>query len=240
MTGLLINPYRFASPAPTGYAAEVLADSPLAYYRLGEPSGTTMTDSSGNSRNGTYGGGVTLGGANLLSTGTSTSADFDGSNDYASVANGAWMTVSNLTVEAMVRPDSVTGTRTIMARRQISSLSGQAWQFRFGPTVQLLGLYSGGSVVTAESTTSLVAGSTYHVAATYDGSTIRIYINGTLDASLAHAGGFNTSTSSLFLGGIDQGGGAGLEEKLDGRLQEVAFYGSALSAARIAAHYAAA
>ncbi len=63
------------------YADVVLADSPLAYYRLGESSGTTMTDSSGNGRHGTYVGSPTLGAAGLVPG--DTCADFDGVNDYA-------------------------------------------------------------------------------------------------------------------------------------------------------------
>src|SRR4051812_1334419 len=43
------------------YSSAVLALSPIAYYRLGESSGTTAADSSGNGLNGTYNGGVTLG-----------------------------------------------------------------------------------------------------------------------------------------------------------------------------------
>ena len=34
----------------TSYSQEVLADSPLAYWRLGEASGTTAADASGNNR----------------------------------------------------------------------------------------------------------------------------------------------------------------------------------------------
>lgn len=44
----------------SAYQAAVLADSPLAYYRLGEPSGATAEDSSGNNRDGTYLGTPTL------------------------------------------------------------------------------------------------------------------------------------------------------------------------------------
>ena len=40
--------------APPSYAAEVLADNPVAYYRFGESSGTVATDSSSNSLDGTY------------------------------------------------------------------------------------------------------------------------------------------------------------------------------------------
>jgi hypothetical protein len=50
-----------ALTAPASYPSVVAVDTPLAYWRLEEPSGTTAADSSGNSHPGTYTGTVTLG-----------------------------------------------------------------------------------------------------------------------------------------------------------------------------------
>ena len=54
-----------AAPAfAATYASTVLADSPVAYWRLSETSGTSAADSSGNSHGGTYTStGVTYGAA---------------------------------------------------------------------------------------------------------------------------------------------------------------------------------
>ncbi len=54
---------RAAAPS---YSASVLADSPLAYWRLGEASGTTAADASGNGRTGSYLNTPTLGAAGAL------------------------------------------------------------------------------------------------------------------------------------------------------------------------------
>ena len=55
----------FVLPASTlyasNYSAEVLADNPIAYYRLSETSGTSANDSSPNNNIGTYVGTPTLG-----------------------------------------------------------------------------------------------------------------------------------------------------------------------------------
>ena len=42
------------------YDTEILADSPVGYWKLNETSGTTAYDSSGNGNNGTLHGGITL------------------------------------------------------------------------------------------------------------------------------------------------------------------------------------
>src|SRR5262249_56626181 len=49
--------------AATSYDQAVLADSPAAYWRLGESSGSSVADSSGDANGGSYSGGVTLGAA---------------------------------------------------------------------------------------------------------------------------------------------------------------------------------
>lgn len=53
------------------YARTVLGDRPLAYWRLGEPSGTVAVDATGHGYAGTYTNGVTVGQAGAL-TGTVT------------------------------------------------------------------------------------------------------------------------------------------------------------------------
>jgi hypothetical protein len=55
---------RLKNHAPVTYPATILADSPIAYWRLNESAGaTTVADSSGNSRTGTLVGTWTLGSA---------------------------------------------------------------------------------------------------------------------------------------------------------------------------------
>ena len=62
------------------YDQAVLADSPAAYWRLGEASGSSAADSSGNGNGGSYSGGVTLGAPALIND-PNTAASFDGNDD---------------------------------------------------------------------------------------------------------------------------------------------------------------
>jgi hypothetical protein len=65
------------------YFTTVLADHPLAYWRLGEGSGSmTAVDSSGNGYHGTYLGEVSLGNAGPLKNDVNTAASFSGSSSY--------------------------------------------------------------------------------------------------------------------------------------------------------------
>lgn len=71
------------------FEAEVLSDNPFLYYRFGEASGTTVTDSSGNMRHGTHAGGPSLGVAGFQ--GGDTAVSYDGSNDRTITSGfGSW------------------------------------------------------------------------------------------------------------------------------------------------------
>jgi hypothetical protein len=62
------------------------------------------------------------------------------------------------------------------------------------------------------------------LAATYDGATLRLYVNGTLASSLARSGSINTSNSPLRLGGNSIWG-----EWFNGLIDEVRIYNRALT-----------
>jgi hypothetical protein len=73
----------------------------------------------------------------------------------------------------------------------------------------------------------------HHFVATYDGSTTRIYLDGSLAASQPAALGLNATTASLWVGASAFDTAA----YFNGIVDEVAVYGTALSAGRITAHY---
>jgi Concanavalin A-like lectin/glucanases superfamily len=79
---------------------------------------------------------------------------------------------------------------------------------------------------------AIAAGKTYHVLATYDGTTQRLYVNGTQVASAALSGPATTNANPLYIGSWD-----GTEEFFKGTIDEVAVYGSVLGLAQVAGHF---
>ena len=77
--------------------------------------------------------------------------------------------------------------------------------------------------------TVLTTGQWYHVAATWDGTTGKIYVNGVLDNSpgTAKASPIGTDTRPLYLGGR-----AGADY-FDGMIRDVRFYNRPLSATEL-------
>lgn len=222
------------------YSSEVLADSPEDYFRLGESSGATATNAgTGGHGNGTYVGSPTLGAAGLLVGDADTCVDLSGSGQYIETAAASKMYTA-LTVEAIIRADTFSGNRDIVGRRFNGDALKECWQFRVLDNGKLdFFIVAGGTYYTSyQSTSTLSPGTTYHVVVTWDGSNVRLYINGVLDATHAHTAIPNNGSTSLKIGW--SAFGSPFEEYWDGKIDEVAVYPTALSGARIDAHYDAA
>ena len=90
------------------------------------------------------------------------------------------------------------------------------------------GLIAGGSYADAYGTAALAANTWSYLAETYDGATLRLYVNGTQVASTAHIGSIATSTNALQIGGDSLYG-----QYFAGMIDEVRVYNRALTAAQI-------
>ena len=218
-----------AAVSPAAFAAydqTVKADGPAGYWRLGEASGTTANDSSGNLAHGTYKNGTALGHAGGIIHDASTAGRFDGSNDMVDMGDRfdfagnvgfsleAWVKPSALpagkvmhVISTQDQPDAATRDGYSL---HVSSGSGFAIE-RWVNGVQV-GVGSSGPVV---------PGRWYHVVGTYDGATMRVYLNGVLHAfrddaraTVDHAGVFT-------LGDVHWNGGG---NAFSGDLDEAAAY----------------
>lgn len=223
----------------SAYTTAVLADSPVVYLKLDETSGTTATDSSGNSHNGTYSAGITLGASSLLTDGTGKAAQFTlHTSTGIAVPTGSFLNVSALTVEALVKFSSatdVTSGDAIVSRYGGGGTSWLLWRNTAGKLALQI-ITAGSGTVNVTGTTSPVLGTKYDVGATWDGSTAKLFVNGTQEASVAATGALSASTEALRLGAYSSSSATVPGMTLD----EVSFYNTALSGTRMAAHAAAA
>ena len=219
-----------APPAPTGYANTVAADSPTSHWRLGETSGTAAADASG-ANPGTYINGAALGQPSLLgSDAVNKAVRFDGTNDYVRVANSnSLQATAPLTLEAWIKPTVVPAAGAFGS--VVTKPESYTLQFN-GPRLELTIMQNGNRRRLQAPSGAIVAGQTYHVVGTYDGTTTRLYINGSQVATASLAGGATSTTNPLHIGSWD-----GTREFFNGVIDEVAFYRSALSATRVSAHY---
>jgi hypothetical protein len=222
------------------YSHAVLADSPVAFWRLGETSGSTAADRAG-SNNATIAGNVTLNQAGALAD-ANTAMRFDGvdGTDVRAPNSASLMAINGstaVTMEAWVNPQSVT---LPSGYRLFYSFPGQPGTY--------LGLYSAGG--TARFIASMVingvqrsyyagpavvTGTWYHVAATYDGTAMTMYINGAPVGQLTGlSGALSLGASGVQLGSYPV---TGASLGFDGLVDEAAIYSYALPAGQIAAHH---
>ena len=230
LTGARIAAHYKAVPLKS-YQAAVMADSPLGYWRLGDGSGTTMADSSGNSRNGTYTGSPSFGVGGLLVGDTDTAVSLNGSSQYGNVSVALLPNPTTaISVEALIQPSGGAGTyRSFIARDFVGTNGPFRLRINNANKLEWLVWHSGITVLT--SATSIVVGTTYHVVATYDGANMNLYINGLLDATVAATGALNTASEDFWVGKYQAG------ELFPGVIDEVSYYHTALSATRVAAHF---
>lgn len=213
----------------SAYSAEVLADSPVGYWKLDETSGTSAADSSGSAFNGTYTGGVTLNQAAALKGGQG-AASFDGTDDRISgIGSPTALAIrGDATVEFWFFPTATPAVTGYIV---------------YGLDPYAVSYNSQNKLVWAQTPASGVAynlsagpyalNSWRHVAVTRKRGYVRIYVNGALaaegQASVDPAANFafaiaaNSVGASLFAG----------------RIAHVAVYNTALPSERVAAHYAA-
>ena len=229
---------HYIAGAPATYASTVMADSPAAYWRLGEASGSSAADSSGNGNGGSYAGGVTLAAPALIND-PNTAASFDGNDDRMYFSDSASLSpTAAISLEAWVRPNAVP-TAAGSGWHLISKWNTALLYIQGGVNPKFVfTLYNSGASSYGPylaSTTTVAAATTYHVVGTYDGAMMRLYVNGVLEGTAARSGAVNDST----FGGVLAGGGWGTlpSPAFHGRLDEVAIYGTALSTARVQAHY---
>ena len=174
----------------------VNSQSPAAFWRFQDTAGTTLTDYSGNGRNGVSVGSPTKGTIGPIQDEGATPSycwDFNGSSQYATVAYSSALNPSgSFTVAGWVRRDVDTGAQEfIVDSRNLGDTLGYALRVTASDKLELrLGDGAAASVITGA--TSLAVGTWYHVAATFDGSTGRVYVNGVLDGSGADAYSPNT------------------------------------------------
>ena len=212
--------------ASSDYAASVLATPSLAaYWRLGDRSGTTACEARGIAP-GVYNGGFSLGGAGALAADSNTAANFNGSTGYVKVTDKPALSfTSAMTAEAWLSPRTTAGSQTIIRK-------SSQYLFRVVDGMLVGRVWIGGKTYEAWSGPVVTAGRFQHVAMTYDGLALRVFRNGVQVASSVVSGTLGASTMSVYLGASDP-----YYDWVDGSLDEVAVYSTALAPQTLTSHY---
>ena len=199
----------------------------VAAYNFDAGSGSTLVDISGNNRNGA------ISGATWVTTGKFGKAlSFDGVNDWVTIADTSALDLTtDMTLEAWVYPTATPTTwSTVLLKEQPGALvyALYAGSPANRPSVQFnVGTSSSGERILS-GPAALPLNTWSHLAGTYDGITLRLYINGVLKSSQVATGIIRTSSNPLRIGGNGVWG-----EFFKGRIDDVRIYNRALTASAI-------
>ena len=221
------------------YAQEVLADSPVAYWRLEETSGSTVTDQTGNEHDGTvFGADLNVSGP----TGLGSAAYFDGVDDRIDVTNDAALSGwDDFTVEFWtLDPINLKDTSKYPIANYSPLGSQRSWGVvDNGVLNQMVILLSTNGVSFTAMNDAAIPGSDFsstlwhHVVFRRSGSTVESFLDGVKGGtSDTFSGTLHASTARLTLGSRSD-----ITSYWKGTLDEPAVYDTALSDARILAHY---
>lgn len=199
----------------------------IGRWKLNETSGTTASDSTIFSRDATLTGTASwssdCGGMGVF--------DFDGSSQYFTIANTAdFQPTGMLSISAWVKgnvwKDSSGGDVDTILRKGDATPNNYSLAIASGKVMLLL---DDSDTVGIRGNTVLNTGQWYHVAATWDGVTAKIYVNGVLDNSpgTAKAAPIGTDTRALYLGGRSG------TDFFDGQIRDVRIYNRPLTAAEL-------
>jgi hypothetical protein len=220
-------------PAQADYKSTILADNPVAYYRLGEAAAATASDSSSSGLGGLYFGGVTLGIPGAIVGDSDTAVSFDGSSAHVRVLSAVGDDFSvelwiNTTVDSLGGSQCYQGTGLVW-----SDVAGVANDWIVGYLNDVACFFTGNPDDSITGLTPLNDGNWHHIVATRMlGGDKNLYVDGMLE----NIG--STNANSLTGNPIVEIGGNTLDRRyFTGSIDEVAFYTKVLTPDQILAHY---
>ena len=203
------------------------------YWKFDEGDGQTAYDSSWNDNDGTvYGASWTSGkvdGALL----------FDGIDDYVQVPDDDTLDITDeITVMAWVKVNDYESGRFYTVAGKWNDRDGDYRGYLLGISTFDGNLQprfyissDGSNYPSAQSSINLNTGTWYHLAGTFDGSNLKIYVNGEEKGSYSYPASINSNNQPVLIGGDRAGGDNG--RCFSGKIDEVKVYSCALTEGKI-------
>ena len=230
--------------AATGsrYAAAVLADSPVLYYRFGDKSGSGARDEVSGTSTPYPVTGLTFGTPGALAGDPDTAVTTDGTGALQLTQDVDFEGLLPHSIEAWVSPSPAGNALGFLVDHENWTSTREGWLFRVGTGDFTYERYSNvpdasPGVGAVGATLTAVTGVWHYLVATFDGTTMRLYVDGVRQDSRDTSVPVPKIGMPFAVGKQNCAcGGTGFAGVMD----ELAIYPKALAEDRIAAHLAAA
>jgi len=237
--------YAYSGGVPTAAADGVSPDAQM-FLPLDETSGTVANDASGQGHHGAYAGTPTLA-QSPLRAGGGTSVLFSG-DDYVDVPYGAWMDLTTFSIDAFIKTTSTAAVMSIVTRIHSDVTNGFVWALNVeAGSLKFHYMLDAGAQgessylanrLTLTSTAAVNNGAARHVAIVVSTTTVKMYVDGSLNTSATLASPIAVGLARITAGAQRLASGAVPIYFFTGNLDEIGFYGLALTAAQVAAQAA--
>jgi len=242
------GPTELPTPSEASYRDTIVAQRPLAYWRLGESSGTTAVDEIGNF-DGTYEGSPTLGASGAISGDDDTAVDFDGSDDAVAISRNPLITDNSRSVAAWIKTTNA-GTDQIFGMGDEfdnPDPRSENWEFNLEDNTLAFRTSNGNRIWSEPSGVDLNDGNWHHVVITMDGAIkdqrgVHAWADGVKlsVSSESTADPINTHSNAMAIGaGVPWSSASNNRQKwFTGTLDEVVLYDRVLSEDEIKTQFA--
>jgi hypothetical protein len=211
----------------SGSGGNDVTSNQLGRWKFDEASGTSTSDSSGNGNHGSL-----VNSPAWAAGRTGAALQFNGSSNYVEIPSSSTMnqTGAALTLSAWVYKTANQANWRMLIHRQAGTSTGDQWALAFNGDKAVLAVNTG-TLATVTAPTATPVNQWVHVAGTWDGSTMRLYINGSQVATTARSGTITVESKTVTIGAGRNG--TAMDEFFAGRINEARIYSRALSASEV-------
>lgn len=201
--------------------ANVAEDGLVAFWPFDEESGKIARDVTGNGHDGRF-----EGAPKWVAGKFGSALEFDGDDDYVAVEDDDALDIEEkITLMAWFSPNDDLTRRRLMVKNDAIFVI-----FDFNNVTAIDFLVKPDNNYAESTTTEWTIGKWYHFAGTFDGSTLRVYVNGKLEGEAPNSTSIPPSDLELWIGGDDYGRPT---DFFPGKIDEVRLYNKVLTEANI-------
>jgi hypothetical protein len=215
------------NPVTLGEGGSPLDEYTVAYWSFDEAEGTTAYDSSGNGNDGTLENGV-----QWVDGKYGKALEFDGVDDYVDIGNNQFLPTTAITISMWIQTSATDEVDLFISDQSYSTytfrIEDNEFYFRIIPQTSTT---SGQTIIT--STSSVSDNYWHHIVGTWDGSDMKLYIDGSLNVSES----MTTSPVSFNSDNAELGRFPSSAAYYNGKIDEVAIWNRALSSEEISRLY---